>query len=238
MSAVVIASLALPGCGPAPQTPESESPAAPIPAAPITRPEVDFGDVAASPEVRTVADWAVASNDHGSLPFAIVDKNQARGYVFSADGRLVGDTPVLIGLAHGDAVVPGIGKRAIAQVRPEERRTPAGRFASVPGHTTGGDRVFWLDYDEGIAMHTVVTNVPAEERLRRMASADPAEHRISYGCINFPPPFFAQVLSPALAERGAIVYVLPDTMRLAEVFPSLTIATESAAPRLARDADR
>ena len=48
---------------------------------------------------------------------------------------------------------------------------------------------------EGIAMHTIVTNVPAEERERRMASPDPGEHRISYGCINFPPSFFADAVA-------------------------------------------
>lgn len=237
-SFVAAAALCLSACGPSspgPTLPATQALAGPADA---TRAVADFGTVAAPAEVRDVAAWAMASKDHGSLPFAIVDKKGARGYVFSNQGRLIGDTPVLVGFAPGDEVEPGIGKKAIAQIRPDERRTPAGRFVGVPGHTTGGDRVVWLNYDEGIAMHTVVTNVPAEERLRRMASADPADHRISYGCINFPPPFFSTVLAPALARRGSIVYVLPDTRSLAEVFPSLRANGPAMAARVARAADR
>ena len=90
---------------------------------------------------------------------------------------------------------------------------------------------------EGIAMHTIVTNVPAEERERRMASPDPGEHRISYGCINFPPSFFADVVAPALARRGSVVHVLPDTRSLADVFASLKAKAqnESGAPMHAAD---
>jgi hypothetical protein len=199
----------------------------------------EFGAVVPPLAVRAVAAWTVESKDHGALPFAIVDKNFARAYVFSAEGRLVGDSPILVGLARGDEVEAGIGKKAIAKIHPDERRTPAGRFASVPGHTSSGDPVLWLNYDEGIAMHTIVTNVPAEERLRRMASPDPADHRISYGCINFPPTFFASILAPALAKRGSIVYVLPDTRSLAEVFPSLGTRERIAmATPVMRAADR
>ena len=211
-AAIGIASVLCSACGPVRYESTPEQPAKATAA--------DFGAVVASGDVRAVATWVLDTNDHAALPFAIIDKKQARGYVFSSDGRLIGDSPVLVGLTHGDEVEPGIGRKAIAQVRPDERRTPAGRFASVPGHTLTGDRVIWLDYDEGIAMHTIVTNVPAEERARRMASPVPADHRISYGCINFPPPFFADVVAPALA-RGSVVYVLPDTRSIADVFASL-----------------
>src|SRR5439155_387214 len=62
----------------------------------------DFGSVAAAPDVRRVADWVVASADHGTRPFAVIDKTEARLYVFAPTGRLVGTSPVLLGLAHGD----------------------------------------------------------------------------------------------------------------------------------------
>ena len=38
--------------------------------------------------------WAVASNDNHGNAFVIVDKVQARVYVFEADGKLRGTAPV------------------------------------------------------------------------------------------------------------------------------------------------
>src|SRR5680860_844652 len=56
----------------------------------------------ASHEARYVADWVVDSGDNRSLPFAIVDKKDAKVFVFDADGRLHGAAPALLGLARGD----------------------------------------------------------------------------------------------------------------------------------------
>ena len=84
----------------------------------------------ASHEARHVADWVVDSVDNRSLPFAIVDKTDAKVFVFDADGRLRGAAPALLGLARGDDAVPGIGDRKLSSIRPEERTTPAGRFVA------------------------------------------------------------------------------------------------------------
>ncbi|HZV93269.1 MAG TPA: hypothetical protein VFF72_08625, partial [Caldimonas sp.] len=129
----------------------------------------------------------------------------------------------------------------IADIRPAERTTAAGRFVTVPGHDTKGHRVVWIDYAAGLSMHTVVTDVPAERRLQRMASADPAEHRISYGCVNLPARFFEDVAAPAFAKGRGVIYILPDTRRLEDVFPGLagsTVARRPAAALLARATDR
>jgi hypothetical protein len=188
----------------------------------------DFGAAAAPADVRTLVNLVVAADDHGGRPFAAIDKKNARIYVFSAEGRLIDSAPVLVGLAPGDATVPGIGSKAIADVQPEERTTPAGRFVTMPGKNSLGDRVVWIDYDAAVAMHVVVTGVAAERRLERLASPDPAQHRISYGCINLPAAFFEKVAAPAFATRGGIIYILPDTRRLDEVFPALTATTTDA----------
>jgi hypothetical protein len=63
--------------------------------------------------------------------------------------------------------------------------------------------------------------VKSERRLERLESPDPAEHRISYGCINVPAAFFASVAWPSLGESGGVIYVLPETRALADVFPAL-----------------
>lgn len=181
----------------------------------------DFGTTAAGAEARRVADWAVASADHGEQPFAIVDKTQAKLYVFAPTGRLIGASPILLGLARGDDSAPGIGDKPIAAVRPEERTTPAGRFVAEPGENLGGENVIWVDYDAAVSMHSVRANVKSERRLERLESPDPAEHRISYGCINVPAAFFASVAWPSLGANGGVVYVLPETRPLADVFPAL-----------------
>src|SRR5688500_12047446 len=82
----------------------------------------------ASAAARQVANWVVDSGDSARMPFVIVDKVEAKVFVFDADGRLRGAAPALLGLAVGDESVPGIGERALSTIRPEERTTPAGRF--------------------------------------------------------------------------------------------------------------
>ena len=190
-------------------------------APPVLKRQLDFAGETPTPDVRRVATWVVASADNGRLPFALLDKNDARVYVFEPGGKLAGATPVLLGYAPGDDTVPGIGQRPIAEVRPEERTTPAGRFVAEPGRNTLPEDVVWVDYDAAVSMHRVRVTDPRERRLERLASPTPADNRISYGCINMPPPFFEQVLWPAFKQRGGIVYVLPEHKPLDEVFPAL-----------------
>jgi hypothetical protein len=199
---------------------------------PASRRSADFGAAVARADVHRVADWIVASADHGKQPFAIVDKAQAKVYVFAPTGRLIGASPVLLGLARGDESEPGIGDKPLAAVRPEERTTPAGRFPSEPGKNLGGENVIWVDYDAAVSMHSVRANVKSERRLERLESPDPAEHRISYGCINLPAAFFASVAWPTLGQNGGVIYVMPETRALVDVFPALrdtAVATTASA---------
>lgn len=176
---------------------------------------------ALSPEARALVKWAVVSGDPGGRPFAVIDKREARIHVFSGAGRLIDSAWVLLGSARGDDTAPGIGAKKIADILPEERTTPAGRFVTVPGRNASGHPVIWVDYDAAVSMHVVVNHVKSERRLDRLVSPDPAEHRVSYGCINLPPAFFSKVAQPAFSAKGGIVYVLPETRRLAEVFPGI-----------------
>ncbi|HEX2542250.1 MAG TPA: hypothetical protein VHM00_14350 [Caldimonas sp.] len=171
----------------------------------------DFGGTAASADVRALADWVVANRDHGQRSFAIVDKSNPSVYVFGPDGRLAGKAPALVGLAVGDESVPGIGDRPIEKVKPHERTTPAGRFVTAPGQNLTGEEVIWVDYHAAVSMHSVRALVAEERRLERLASPIPAEHRISYGCINLPHEFFKTVAQPAFSQPGGIIYVLPET---------------------------
>ena len=172
----------------------------------------------ASTDVRRIADWAIASGDAGGLPFVVIDKNESRVFVFDPEGRLRGASAALVGAARGDDTVPGIGTRPIASIRPEERTTPAGRFLAVMGRGPQGEDILWVDYDNAIALHRVVTHVPEERRLQRLQSKVASERRITYGCINVPVAFYEGVVQPTFQGTRGIVYILPESRPLQDVF--------------------
>ncbi|WP_043817352.1 hypothetical protein, partial [Rubrivivax gelatinosus] len=142
-------------------------------------------------------------------------------WVLDAGARVVGSAPVLLGLAAGDDSVPGIGERPLAQIRPEERTTPAGRFQLEPGRNTRGDRILWVDYEAAVSMHRVRPTVAAERRLERLATPTPADNRISFGCINVPAEFYERVVWPTFSRRPGVVYVLPERRAPSSAFPTL-----------------
>ncbi len=178
----------------------------------------DLPGEVASAEVRQVADWAMHSRDTAGLPFVVVDKVESRVFVFDADGRLRGASPALVGAARGDDTVPGIGDRPIASIRPEERTTPAGRFSAVMGRGPKGEDILWVDYANALALHRVVTSVPQERRLQRLQSREPAQRRITYGCINVPVDFYENVVRPAFDGGRGIVYILPEARSARDLF--------------------
>jgi hypothetical protein len=184
----------------------------------------DFGEASPSPEARHVADWVADSRDNADADFIIVDKRDARVYVFGADARLRGSSPVLLGAALGDDSVPDIGLRPIEDVLPEERTTPAGRFVAERGRNLQGEDVVWVDYDAAVSMHRVRATKPAEQRLERLATPTVDDNRISYGCINVPVAFYEAYVSPTVATRRAIVYVLPEVKPVQQVFGSYDVA--------------
>jgi hypothetical protein len=179
----------------------------------------DLGAEPASATVRHFADWVIASDDDHGLTFAIVDKVQAKVFVFYPDGRLRGAAPALLGQARGDDSTPGIGERPLSRIRAGERTTPAGRFAANLGNDLGEKDVLWVDYADAIALHRVITTNPKEHRLQRLATATPLDNRISYGCINVPADFYDGIVQPAFAGAGGIVYILPEVRALRSVFP-------------------
>jgi len=182
----------------------------------------------ASREARHVADWIVDSGDNRSMPFAIVDKTDAKVFVFDADGRLRGAAPALLGLARGDDAVPGIGDRKLSSILPEERTTPAGRFVASLDRNLRGDEILWVDYDGAVSMHRVITGKPKDRRAERLATPTPLDNRISYGCINVPVKFFDNVVYPAFFGTTGIVYVLPETKSASKVFASYDVEEKHA----------
>lgn len=190
------------------------------PAAPAARPPrfAQVGAATISADARFIADWAADSDDAGGMPFVIIDKKGARVYVFDASARLLDSSPVLLGSAPGDDTAPGVGDKPLSQVRAEERTTPAGRFEGERGHNARGEDVVWVDYDAAVSMHRVLTTNPVERRAERLATPTIEDNRVSFGCVNVPVPFYEKFIRPTFAERKAIIYVLPDTKSLQQVF--------------------
>ena len=80
-------------------------------------------------------------------------------------------------------------------------------------------------------MHRVRLVDPKERRLERLASPDPTERRISYGCINVPVAFFDSVVWPLLRTTRAVAYVLPETRGVGEVFAGAYDEEHEGRPR-------
>ena len=83
-----------------------------------------------------------------------------------------------------------------------------------------GEDVVWVDYESGVSLHRVVTSNSRERRLERLATPTPDDNRISYGCINVPGAFYNEVIGPTFTATAGIVYVLPETRPVRQVFGS------------------
>ena len=174
-----------------------------------------------------ISEWVIASENNGGLPFIVIDKFAAAVFVFDPEGEFLGETPALLGIALGDESTPGVGERELAEMGPEEKTTPAGRFAAHIGPARGRHRVLWVDYSLSVALHPVVTGNRRERRLQRLRSRTPDDNRITFGCINVPAPFYANLIRPIFREAGGIVYILPEITPVEEVFPNFRFRSSS-----------
>jgi hypothetical protein len=173
----------------------------------------------ASPDdASRVISWVIASHDNGDVPFIVIDKIGAELFAFDAAGQSMGHAPVLVGITKGDDSTPGVGDRELSHIPIWQRTTPAGRFVAKFGHASGNQQVLWVDYHDAISLHPVITSNPKEHRLARLKSPTPDDNRITFGCINVPTAFYKNVIRPLFKQRGGVVYILPETRPLNEVF--------------------
>lgn len=179
---------------------------------PQPAPQIDWAGAAASTDARYAAARILATANNEGRPFVIVDKKDARMFVFDAGGRLIGASAALLGLAAGDHSVPGIGERPLSRILPHERTTPAGRFLSEPGRNLQGETVVWVNYNEGLAIHRLRPGNSYQQRLQRLASGSPGDNRASLGCVIVPVAFYETVVAPLLGKNYGVVYVLPESL--------------------------
>jgi len=172
-------------------------------------------------EARQLHDTIVKSRDNRGRPFAIVDKKDARIFVYDGAGHLRGETAALLGQASGDDSAPNVGEHAQEGNVPfEERTTPAGRFAAEPGVNAQGEPIIWVDYDTAFAIHRVRPGRAEAARKVRLAKGTPAERRVSYGCVVVPVRFYEDVVQRWLGKGRSVVYVMPENESVEEAFGS------------------
>jgi hypothetical protein len=170
-------------------------------------------------EARRLLEWVTAHRDHQGLPFAIVDKRQARLYVFDAQGRLAGSAPAVLGSAWGDHTVPGVGERTQQGMVPaSERTTPAGRYVANPGRNRNGENVVWVDYTSAFAIHRLRPGRSHAVRDAALATDSARDNRLSWGCVVVAVPFYLDVVERVLGKGRSIVYVMPETRAVADMF--------------------
>lgn len=165
-------------------------------------------------EATRVAAWIQATGDNASLQFMIVDKVNARLFLFDEAGTPRANTPVLLGMARGDDSPPGIGTRKLAAIKPAERITPAGRFVAQAGEDMSGRDIIWIDYGAAIAIHRASDRKPrmgVDSRVARLSSATAGEKRVSLGCVNVSTAFYDLYIQPSFGVSKGIVYILPET---------------------------
>ena len=177
--------------------------------------------VTPSEQAARVMQWIETTDDNGTLPYIIIDKNAAALFLFDAEGKQVGQTPVLIGIAKGDDSSPGVGSKSLASLGPAEKTTPAGRFVARFGRAAGNRQVLWVDYATSVALHIIVTGNRRERRLDRLFTPEAEDNRITFGCINVGATLYNKQLQPLFRRSGGVVYILPDTKPVEEVFPRL-----------------
>lgn len=170
---------------------------------------------------QRVLSWVSETGDNAGLPFVVIDKPNATILAFDASGKPVGYGPVLIGRALGDDATPGVGSKSLAEIGPAEKTTPAGRFLAKFGLAAGHNKVLWVDYATSVAMHTIPTGNPKENRAKRMLSPTVEDNRITFGCINVPKSLYNGKIAPMFGKKGGYVYILPDTKPLEDAFPPL-----------------
>jgi hypothetical protein len=201
---------------PAKAKPRKAAPAKPAPPPPIDEP-------ARSEAAARLIAWVQAEHDNGALPYIVIDKQEASLRLFDADGNLLGYAPVLLGIGIGDDSSPGVGAKDLSEIGPAERTTPAGRFVAKFGRVFKRQRVLWVDYANSVALHAVLTTHKEEHRLERLDSPTPDDNRITFGCINVGTNFYTKLVSPLFGKKGGIVYILPDTRSLDDVFPRVRL---------------
>ena len=125
--------------------------------------------------------------DHLTLPFIVADKSAGTITVVNPISNHRTQTSALYGKMQADVLSMQLYDMPLA---PPPYITPAGKFTLTRMYSEILHENI-LAFLEGntivMSIHAVYTGNPAQQRLARLKSADPLQHRITNGCINVEP---------------------------------------------------
>jgi hypothetical protein len=179
----------------------------------------DFDTHRASADARFIADWVADSGDSRGMPYLILDKRDARLFVFTFDGLLIDSSPVLLGATPGDDSVEGIGTRPMSLVKQEEKTTPAGRFVAYAGRNAAHEEVVWVDYGAG--------GLDASRAPGRSEGAPPRAARLAEPCRPAHLLWLHQ-RSGRLLRIGGLAAPAPDPARSSTCCPKPAMSARSS----------
>jgi hypothetical protein len=149
----------------------------------------------------------VASTDN--LPFMIVDKVNARVFLFDGQGRIKHNVRV----AQACRRRRSDARHRAAPVVNRPEGEPRGRFVPSLDHRHPAKEIR-VDYDTALSHHAVVKGTARNAAQSWLAASASARkpNTISYGCINVPVPFCRHLVS--LQSANGIVYICRKPVRL------------------------
>jgi hypothetical protein len=180
--------------------------------------------------------------------FFIADKPNGMIHAFAGNGSYMVSAPSLYGKAAGDVLSRSSSKKSLDEMTDTDKVTPAGTFkmrAAERSGYTGGYVLFFDNPETGVAIgaeaggtaivavHSVYTGTPSENRQNRLATATASDNKVSFGCINTAEDFFLDSVVPNIDSfDGGMVFVMPDdTSKTGQYFTGEQQKQQPSAPQ-------
>ena len=148
---------------------------------------------------------AYLSEIKNNLPFIIVDKPTATGYVYNSTGTLLKSFPVLLGSSIGDDIntaIPGDPAK-------KNTFTTAGKFTlssnvGVDNSITYNNKILVLEASNSLAIHKIY---PGDLKNRTIAINTPeiSDNRMTWGCINISEENYDKFITPNIKGGNKII---------------------------------
>lgn len=177
--------------------------------------------------------------------FFIADKPNGKIHLFDTDGKFLKSSDALYGKQAGDVLSEQIRTMKIEDMKDVDKITPAGVYnlsVSPSPDYTGGYTLRFNDNRGdlgGIAIHAVYTGNAMEKREAKLASKDPKDKKVSFGCINVDTKFFTGNIIPRIKQmENAGVVVIPDAQERLAMFVKPTLENVTVPAKEIKAADR
>lgn len=173
-----------------------------------------------SEQVTKVSEIAA---QNGDKTYIMVDKVNGKIILFE-DGKLVLIAPALTGESLSDIIPSTAFGKTLDQQAGEDKTTPVGRFTVSVADDPHYGKLLQINEVRGddwtIAVHKVYTGTASEKREQRLASNNPDDKHITYGCINVAEQTIKELIAHVGNNQSTPIYILPQNKAYtAEFFP-------------------